>query len=202
MTGEGAVIDHGGDFGPDPLTVGDGAGSPARLERRRHRGPIFCGSGTVIFNGAFSGTPTFSGTPGPFCNTLLAICWWDFEAVAVSLPEGDATITAIGVDSLGRSDSAQVSGIVEVCVDGGSNGPASVGVGQSNRCHVIDGCSTSDIVAPDVQDPAAGTLGHSSTAFGKDTDVPPVPERFPHGAHPATTFRATSTTSATRRAAP
>jgi hypothetical protein len=103
------------------------------------------------------------GSPGPFCNTPFGICWGDFEANAVSLLEGAATITAIGVDNLGRSASAAVSGIVDVCVDGDSDGPARVGAGQSNRSHQVDGCSTPDIVAP---------------------DVPPVPERFPHGAQP------------------
>ena len=134
-----------------------------------------------------NGTPALvsrSFSPGPLCHTPLAICWWDFRADGISLPEGDATITALGVDAVGRSDTAQVSGIVEVCLDGDSDGPARVGIGQSNRCHFIDGCSTPDFVAPDVQDPTMGSLGHGSTAFGKDTDVPPEPERFPHGADP------------------
>jgi hypothetical protein len=123
-------------------------------------------------------------SPGPLCNTPLTLCWWDFEAVGVPLPEGFATITAIGTDVDGRTGSAQISGIVDVCIDGASTGPARVGSGQSNRCHVIDGCSTPDFVAPDVQDPAQGTLGHISTELGKDTDAEVPPERFPHGALP------------------
>lgn len=122
--------------------------------------------------------------PGPLCATPASICWWDFRADSVSLPEGSVAITAIGVDAQGRSADAEVTGFVDVCVDGGFDGLARVGVGQRNRCHEIDGCSTPDIVAPDVQDPVQGRLGHSSTAFGKDTDVLTPPERFPHGQMP------------------
>jgi hypothetical protein len=124
------------------------------------------------------------GSPGPLCGTPLAICWWDFEADGVSLPEGSVTITAIGTDEAGRTATARVSGIVDVCIDGDATGLARVGTNQSNRCHKIDGCSTPEFLAPDVQDPAQGTLGHTSTAFGKDTDVEDPPERFPHGASP------------------
>lgn len=123
------------------------------------------------------------GFPGLLC-TPLAICWWDFEATGMTLPEGAVTITATGTDKAGQSVSATSSGIVDVCVDGGFDGAARVGSGQSNRCHFIDGCSTPDWLVADPQDPTQGFLGHRSTAFGKDTDVPPTPERFPHGALP------------------
>jgi len=53
LTGEGAVIDDGGDFGPDPLTVGDGTGDPARLELRG-AGSVLLGAVTVATDGALS----------------------------------------------------------------------------------------------------------------------------------------------------
>ena len=53
LTGEGAVIDDGGDFGPDPLTVGDGAGNPARLELRG-AGSVQLGVVTVATDGVLS----------------------------------------------------------------------------------------------------------------------------------------------------
>jgi hypothetical protein len=53
LTGEGTVIDDGGDFGPDPLTVGDGAGAPARLELRSG-GSVKLGAVTVATDGALS----------------------------------------------------------------------------------------------------------------------------------------------------
>jgi hypothetical protein len=53
LTGEGAVIDDGGDFGPGPLTVGDGAGDPARLELRGAR-TVQLGAVTVAIDGALS----------------------------------------------------------------------------------------------------------------------------------------------------
>jgi len=53
LTGEGAVLDDGGDFGPDPLAVGDGAGAPARLELRG-AGTVQLGAVTVAPDGAIS----------------------------------------------------------------------------------------------------------------------------------------------------
>lgn len=56
LTGEGAVIDDGADFGPNPVTVGDGAGDPVRLELRG-AGSVLLGDVTVLADGALS----FSG---------------------------------------------------------------------------------------------------------------------------------------------
>lgn len=110
-----------------------------------------------------------------------ARCRWSFSAPGHALPPGNHTVTAIATDLAG-SGGASASGIVDVCVDGGSTGAALAEPAQSNRCHVIDGCSTPDWVVDDVQDPTAGELGRSSTAFGRDTDTGSTPERFPFGA--------------------
>jgi hypothetical protein len=53
LTGEGAVLDDGSDFGPDPLTVGDGAGDPARLVLRS-RETVLLGDVTVLADGVLS----------------------------------------------------------------------------------------------------------------------------------------------------
>lgn len=56
LTGDGAVLDDGSDFGPDPLTVGDGTGGPARLVLRS-AGTMLLGEVAVLADGALS----FSG---------------------------------------------------------------------------------------------------------------------------------------------
>ncbi len=111
-------------------------------------------------------------------------CRWRFATADLGLPVGPQIVTAIGSDLTGLG-AAEASGIVDACFDGDEatgNALADPDDAQSNRCHVIDGCSTPDWVVDDVQDPTAGELGQSSTAFGKDTDTGSTPERFPFGA--------------------
>jgi hypothetical protein len=124
-----------------------------------------------------------SDRPGPLC-ALLGICWWDFDAsLFLQRADNPNGIEAVAVDRFGRSDTDSVVGRVDQCFVGYSTGEALEGgaYGQSNRCHAIDGCSTPEAVADDVQDPTAGTLGRRSTAFGKDVyDT----EHLPHGVAP------------------
>jgi hypothetical protein len=124
-----------------------------------------------------------SARPGPLCG-LLGICWWDFDAsLLLSKADNPNVVEAVAVDRFGRSDSDSALGLVDRCHVGSSMGEALEGGadGQNDRCHAIDGCSTPDFVAPDVQDPTQGTLGRRSTAFGKDVfDT----EHLPHGVAP------------------
>jgi hypothetical protein len=56
LTGDGAVLDDGSDFGPDAVTVGDGAGAPAQLALRSPE-TVLLGAVMVLSDGALS----FSG---------------------------------------------------------------------------------------------------------------------------------------------
>jgi len=53
LTGEGVVIDDGGDFGPDPLIVGDGLGAPMLLELDG-AGDVLLGAVTVAADGVLN----------------------------------------------------------------------------------------------------------------------------------------------------
>jgi hypothetical protein len=137
---------------------------------------------TVSVNGV-AATVRQSNSPGLFCASL-GICWWDFStSLVLSTADNPHVIRAVGTDRLGRTDSDSVTGNVDRCLEGTADGNAIAGAsaGQANRCHEIDGCSTPEFLAPDVQDPAMGELGHRDTDFGKDTSD----EEFaPHGAAP------------------
>jgi hypothetical protein len=53
LTDDGAVIDAGGDFGPEPLTVGDGT-APAMLLELAGAGDVFLGAVTVAADGVLN----------------------------------------------------------------------------------------------------------------------------------------------------
>jgi hypothetical protein len=111
---------------------------------------------------------------------------WDFNAtVAIqrATAANASVLRAEAIDAFGETDVDSVTGTVDMCIDGGSTGNALTGGagGQSNRCHSIDGCSTPDFVADDVQDPTEGKLGKKSTAFGRDTRAT---EKIPFGQPP------------------
>ncbi|HKY32421.1 MAG TPA: hypothetical protein VJV23_07795 [Candidatus Polarisedimenticolia bacterium] len=57
LTGDGAVLDSGADFGPSVLIVGDGAGAAARLEMDG-AGDVLLGHATIAADGSL----TFAGT--------------------------------------------------------------------------------------------------------------------------------------------
>jgi hypothetical protein len=136
----------------------------------------------VAVNG-IAATVVRSASPGATC-PLTGICWWDFQATLALEKSGNPNVvTAIGKDRTGGTDSDSVTGNIDLCLKGTSDGLAIVGASskQANRCHEIDGCSTPEFLVSDVQDPAAGTLGRRSTAFGKDT----LDDEFaPHGNAP------------------
>jgi hypothetical protein len=170
--------------GDDFLAGSDETSTNVPVHGRIRVGGVF-GPGnapSVTVNGA-AATVRQSSRPGLLC-APLDICWWDFVgSLFLRKQDNPNLIEAVGTDALGRTDSASVSGRVDICVVGDSTGNALEGGadGQSDRCHEIDGCSTPEFLAPDVQDPARGTLGRRSTAFGKDVSGT---ENLPHGVAP------------------
>ncbi len=170
--------------GPDFLVGGPDARTNVPVQGRvRVGGPFGAGNAPSVSVNGQTAAVRQSSSPGLFCSSL-DICWWDFVAsIFLRKDDNPNLIEAIGTDPLGGTDSASVSGRVDICVVGRSTGNALAGGadGQSNRCHDIDGCSTPDFVVPDVQDPAQGRLGRRSTAFGKDTLAS---EQLPHGVAP------------------
>jgi hypothetical protein len=104
LTGEGAVLDDGSDFGPDPLTVGDGAGDPARLVLRSPETMLF-GDVAVRTDGALS----FSG-----------------EALVLDSLDNDGSVTIVGATLLapgGLINNGSLR-LVDVVIDGDVISPA------------------------------------------------------------------------------
>jgi hypothetical protein len=156
---------------------------PVRGRARAEGGSGAAGRPMVLVNGA-PATVTLGALPGLQCS-LFGVCWWDFSAPLLLGKAGNPhVIEAIGTDRFGQSDADSVTGNIDECVIGGSDGNAilDAATGQSNRCHFIDGCSAPFRgVLIDRQDPTDGKLGRRSTAFGKDTSTT---DFDPHGVAP------------------
>lgn len=104
LTGEGAVIDDGGDFGPDPLMVGDGLGAPMLLELDG-AGDVLLGAVTV----AADGTLNFGG------ESLIVDSLDNGGSVSVADATLDVRAGLLNAGSLSLSD---------VVVEGGVMSPA------------------------------------------------------------------------------
>jgi hypothetical protein len=104
LTGEGAVLDDGSDFGPDPLTVGDGAGDPARLVLRS-TGTMLFGDVTVRTDGALS----FAG-----------------EALVLDSLQNDGSVTVVGATLLAPGGLVNNGSLrlVDAVIEGDVDSPA------------------------------------------------------------------------------
>jgi hypothetical protein len=134
----------------------------------------------------------------------LSLCYVFTGQVTTPLNQPlDITVTA--ADANGLESSASVSGYIDYCIRGGSDGfayyQADAGGQQNNRCHEIDGCSLyagedDQITGSFRNDPAAGLIDFFtltgqqqnavSTAFGSG-NAPPE-EFYIHGNRPARTL--------------
>jgi len=104
LTGEGAVIDDGGDFGPDPLMVGDGVGAPMLLE--------LDGAGDVLLGAvmvAADGTLDFGG------ESLIVDSLNNGGSVSIADATLDVRAGLVNTGSLSLAD---------VVVEGGVTSPA------------------------------------------------------------------------------
>jgi hypothetical protein len=104
LTGEGAVIDDGADFGPNPLTVGDGAGDPALIELRS-AGSMLLGDVTVLADGTLG----FSG-----------------EALVLDSLDNAGSVTVVGatLDARGGLLNTGSLRLADVVVEGDVTSPA------------------------------------------------------------------------------
>lgn len=146
---------------------------------------------TVTVNGT-TATVTSNST-NSVCRIApeLAICLGYRFSSSITLAKGNATITAVGTDSVGQTTLA-VNGVADSChIQNEDAGVAAVfGTNQSNRCHEIDGCSVyvyeGGLLAKlDLRnDPMPlAVYNQAPTAFG--SGKAPPEEFFIHGKGPA-----------------
>lgn len=165
-------------------------------------GRVRAGGGTsaapVVKVSGVAATVTLRSGQGPLCTVLInGMCDWAFSA-QLSLYKGDnpQLIRAVARDYQDGTDEDTVSGNVDECVpcdpskNASNNGKCTAAAdgnairdadaGQSNLCHVIDGCSAP--IWAGGQDPTDGKLNKegTSTAFGEsELEMDPLVHGLP-----------------------